>query len=152
MPRSRRDRLTRYLSSSSVSKFLSEYSTRYETYLDRRLKKDEDLPERARRARSWLPAVVTNGDRKPRYSAIRNISETGCMISTEIPVEPGSPVKIRVIVGQDIVELDGKVARMRRLPVEDFPEALIGIEFDEPEGKAAKYLVKIADQTGELVE
>jgi hypothetical protein len=152
MPRSRRDRLTRYLSSSSVSKFLSEYSTRYETYLDRRFKKDEDLPERARRARSWLPAVVTNGDRKPRYSAIRNISETGCMISTEIPVEPGSPVKIRVIVGQDIVELDGKVARMRRLPAEDFPETLIGIEFEEPEGEAAKYLVKIADQTGELVE
>ena len=74
------------------------------------------------------------------------------MIATEIPVEPGSPVKIRVIVGQDIVGLNGKVARTIGLPVEDFPEALMGIEFDEPESESAKYLVKIADQIGELVE
>ena len=152
MPRERRDRLTRYLSASSVSKFLSEYSTRYETYLDRRLKKDEEIPERARRVRSWLPAVVTNGDRNPRYSAVRNVSETGCMIATETPVEPGGAVKVRVIVGQDIVDIEGKVARTILLPVEDFPEALMGIEFDEPNSEQAKYLVMIADQIEELVE
>ena len=135
-----------------MSKFLSEFSTRYETYLDRRLKDDEEIPERARRVRSWLPAVVTNGDSRPRYSAIRNVSETGCLLSTEIPVEPGDPVRMRVIVGKDIVEIDGKVARTKLIPVEDFPEAVMGVEFDRPESDEAKYLVKIADQIEELVE
>jgi hypothetical protein len=152
MPRSRRDRLTRYLSASSVSKFLSAYSTRYETYLDRRLKKDEEIPERARRVRSWLPAVVTNGDSRPRYSAVRDVSESGCLLSTEVPVEPGDPVKMRVIIGQDIVEIGGKVARTIILPVEDFPESLMGIEFDDPGCEQAQYLVKIADEIEELVE
>jgi hypothetical protein len=152
MPRSRRDRLTRYLSSSSITKFLSEYSTRYETYLDRRLKKDEELLERSRRVRSWLPAVVTNGDSRPRYSAIKDVSETGCLLVTEIPIEPGDPVTLRAIIGKDIVELGGKVARTIRIPADHFPEAMMGIEFDDPECEQAKYLVKIADQTGELVE
>ncbi len=152
MPRTYMDRLIRYLSSSSVSKFLGEYSTRYETFLDRRFKKDKEIPERARRVPSWLPAVVTNGDRRPRYSAVRNVSETGCLIATEFPVEPGECVMIRVIVGQDIVELGGKVARLVKSPVEKFPESIMGVNFHDPCCECAKYLVKIADQTGELVE
>ncbi len=74
------------------------------------------------------------------------------MIATETPVEPGGAVKMRVIVGQDIVDIEGKVARTILLPVEDFPEALMGIEFDEPNSEQAKYLVMIADQIEELVE
>ena len=41
---------------------------------------------------------------------------------------------------------------IRLLPGEDFPEALMGIEFDEPNSEQARYLVMIADQIEELVE
>ena len=152
MSPARRDRLSRYLTGLAVPKYLDEFSTRYETYLERRLAERRPLAERARRTLALLPVVIVKYDNRPVYGAMQDVSETGCLVETQCAVPAGTRVTLQTVIGADIVETGGVVARMSPLESRHFPEALVGIRFDEAGSEAARRIVSVAENIRGLVE
>lgn len=141
---SKRDRLSRYLTGSAVSKFLCEYSTRYETYLERRLNGDRKLGRRAPRVRALLPVVIHKVESTPVFGTMRNVSGTGCLLASGASILPGTEALIHVMLGEDVVELTGTAARIKRCDSVDFPETLTGIRFAGGAAEKARFLVETA--------
>jgi cellulose synthase (UDP-forming) len=139
-----RDILVRYLHESAISKFLSEYQTRYETYLERQIEKRRRRVKRARRIVSYIPVVV-NGGAPSSYGAIKNVSGSGLLISLRRKLSLGDPLQVKAIIEQKLVPLEGTVARVVRFDESDFPEYFVGVKLDEPDSYRVSYVQWIAD-------
>jgi hypothetical protein len=61
-------------------------------------------------------------------------------------------VTIQAVIGTDIVELSGAVARMIPYESPHFPEALVGVRFADPGSAAVRRIVRIAGSISGLVE
>jgi cellulose synthase (UDP-forming) len=152
MPPIRRDRLSRYLTGLSTPKYLGGFTTRYETYLERRLGERPPFFERAPRTRALIPVVIVKHDNRPAFGAMQDVSKTGCLVETQCCIPEGTGVTIQAVIGTDIVELGGTVARMTPYESPHFPEALVGVKFDDPGSAAARRIVRIAGSISGLVE
>jgi cellulose synthase (UDP-forming) len=137
------DTLLRYLHESAVRKFLAEYSTRYRTYIEKRLEKGRKRVKRADRFVALLPAVVMNGDGKPSYGVIRNISASGFLLLTRHMLEPGSEVRLQTVIGKDLIPMSGVVTRVKPYESKEFPEMLAGVRLTKADTEKVLHLLRI---------
>jgi len=138
------DTLSRYLRESAVSKFLADYSTRYETYIDKRLSREPEHRERAARHSAYLPAAITVDTGRPLAGAIRNVSETGMLIASRQKLSASDRVVVDVPLGKGSETLRGIVVRAVERGSAEFPEWLAGVMFDGTSAAAIQRVVAIA--------
>ena len=123
------DRFSRYLRESAVVKFLAEYSTRYRTYLDKRLTKEPEHRERARRLPAHLPASISAGGKQSSLGAIRNVSDTGMLLVSRDKLEEGDRI------AAEIVFRDGAAIRLSLSGDGDYrPGDRVRVEVDVADG------------------
>ncbi len=145
------DELSRYIHESAVSKFMKEYSTKYKTYLERRFMGKRHFHERAYRALTYLPVIVSNDIIKHTYSVIKDISETGLLMATRVSLPQGTNVTMDVILGQEKTTLKGTVVREFPHGSENYPEFLLGVHFESTYKEKVAYLLGIADKIGNFI-
>jgi cellulose synthase (UDP-forming) len=145
------DELSRYIHESAVSKFMKEYSTKYKTYLERRFMGKRHFHERAYRALTYLPVIVSNDIIKHTYSVIKDISETGLLMATRVSLPQGTNVTMDVILGQEKTTLKGTVVREFSHGSENYPAFLLGIHFESTYKEKVAYLLGIADKIGNFI-
>ncbi len=145
------DTLTRYLHESAVVKFIKEYSTRYRTYLERRLMRSRHFRERFHRAITYLPVILQTDTEISSYAVIKDISETGLLLVTRIYLRTGSKITIQVILGRQTIPLKGLVVRNLTHENKDFPEYLAGIQFEETSIEKVRDIFAIAEKISSLV-
>lgn len=145
------DELSRYIHESAVSKFMREYSTKYKTYLERRFMGKRHFHERAYRALTYLPVIVSNDIIKHTYSVIKDISETGLLMVTRVSLPQGTNVTMDVILGQEKTTLKGTVVRDFPHGSENYPEFLLGVHFESTYKEKVAYLLGIADKIGNFI-
>ncbi len=138
-----RDTLINYLNDSAVRKFLAEYSTQYLTYFVKRLMKRRKRVERAERTGAYLPAVISNGDRKPSYGVIRNISTSGLLILSRHSHELDSHVKLQAVIGQELLPLEGEIARVKVCESDNFSEMFAGIRLTKADPEDLLHLIRV---------
>ncbi len=151
VPQETRDELSRYLHESAVSKFMKEYSIKYKTYLERRFMQKRHFHERAYRALTYLPVIVSNDSLKHTYSVIKDISETGLLMVTRASLPLGTDATMDVILGQEKITLKGTVVRDFEYGSVNYPEYLLGIHFDMTYKDKVTYLLSITDKIGNFV-
>jgi c-di-GMP-binding flagellar brake protein YcgR len=151
MPQNIQDTMSRYLHESAITKFMKEYSTRYKTYLERRFMTRRHFHERAYRALTYLPVIVHAENENPFYGVIRDISETGLLLATQVFLSSGSRLTAEVVLGKDTILLNGTVVRDMIHEVSDFPEFLAGMRFTEVSSNKVTHILKITDKIGSLV-
>jgi hypothetical protein len=144
------DVMSRYLHESAVSKFLSEYSTRYLTYIESRLEKQPQRKARARRFRAYVPAVVRGKAGATSYGVIRNVSQTGYLLAAREDLAEGDRVEVEAVVGDRNVPLPGIVVRVVRHHSEDFPECVAGVILDKADPGVVNRVLAIAEATATL--
>ncbi len=138
-----RDTLIKYLNDSAVRKFLAEYSTQYLTYFVKRLMKQRKRVERAERTGAFLPVVILNGDWKPTYGVIRNISTSGVLLLSRHMLEEGSGVRLQAVIGQELVPLEGTVTRISKCESDNFPENFAGIRLTKADPDELLHLIRV---------
>jgi cellulose synthase (UDP-forming) len=148
-PSGEQDVMSRYLHESAVSKFLSEYSTRYLTYIENRLAPRPTRKNRAKRVRAFLPAVVRKGG-EPSYGVIRNVSISGMLLAARENLAEGDRLTVEAVVGDKRVPLYGIVVRVVRHASEDFPECVAGVQFVGSDINAVNRILAIADAISTL--
>jgi len=146
------DTLSRYLSESAITKFMNEYTKRYETYVERQLREPRAYKKRAPRALTYIPVAVPDGDRHSSFGVIKNISETGLLLATQDHFSPGNHVTIVTVLETEIFLLHGIVVRTVRHESEDFPELLAGVQLTEPYSDRIGYIRHIAGKVGDLLQ
>ncbi|OGW37548.1 MAG: hypothetical protein A2Y97_04420 [Nitrospirae bacterium RBG_13_39_12] len=146
-----KDELSRYLHESAVSKFMREYSTKYRTYLERRFMAKKYFHERAYRALTYFPVIVNTDNIKQKYAVIKDISETGILLTTRVFFTTGSEIAMDVILGREKINLKGVVVRDLAHGTENYPEFLIGVHFDESSLNKVTQLLSIGDKIGSFV-
>jgi cellulose synthase (UDP-forming) len=151
VPRELKDFLTRYLHESAVAKFLREYSTRYTTYLERRFQAERHFTERAYRALTYLPTLVQDGKSEEGYGVIRDISETGLLMTVGRPIAQGMSITVRVVCGQNSINLNGLVVREIAHDTVPFTHYLVGVRLTEESVAASRRLLALADAVGGFV-
>ena len=144
------DVMSRYLHESAVSKFLDEYGTRYQTYIDSRLAPRHARTERAPRVRGFLAAIVRREGGAPSFGVIRNVSRTGLFLAARENLAAGDRVVVEAIAGGETLSLPGIVVRVLRYPSTAFPECVAGVQFDAPESGAVNRVLEIADAISTL--
>lgn len=137
------DTLLRYLHESAVRKFLREYSTRYRTYIEKRIERARKHQKRPDRFTAFLPAVVMNGDGKPSYGVIKNISASGFLLLTRHALDPGKEVSLQTVIGKDLVPMSGVVARTSPYESKEFPEMLAGVRLTKADPEKMLHLLRI---------
>ena len=137
------DKLLRYMHESAVRKFLREYSIRYRTYIEKRLERAHKHQKREDRFAAFLPAVVMNGDGKPSYGVIKNISASGFLLLTRHTLEPGKEVSLQTVIGKDLVPMSGVVARTNPYESKEFPEMLAGVRLTKADPEKVLHLLRI---------
>ncbi|HSG28250.1 MAG TPA: PilZ domain-containing protein, partial [Candidatus Krumholzibacterium sp.] len=147
----RRDDLSRYLFESAVGKFLSEYSNRYETYLERTFQNPREYTKRANRSLSYFPVLIPGEGDESSLGVIRNISHTGFLLASQRAFETGTELSLTTVLGEETVTFEGKVARILPAESEEFPLHYAGIELKEPHSESVDRLIGIAEKTGSLV-
>jgi cellulose synthase (UDP-forming) len=138
-----RDTLLRYLHESAVSKFLGQYATRYKTYIEKRFEKERKNRMRAERIEGCLPAVVMNGDGKPSYGVMKNSSASGFLLLTRHALEPQKRVSLQVVIGKELVPLQGIVVRTVEYESKAFPEMLAGVKLTKADPEAVLHMLRI---------
>lgn len=144
------DAMSRYLHESAVSKFLSEYSGRYRTYIESRLTETPSKKERRERVRAFLPAVVRKEGGGQSYGVIRNISRSGLLLAARENLASGDRITVEAVVGDTPVPLGGIVVRVIQQRSDRFPECLAGVHFDTIDINALDRVLGIADAIGTL--
>jgi cellulose synthase (UDP-forming) len=144
------DVMSRYLHESAVSKFLSEYSLRYRTYIESRLEHAPQRRKRAKRVRAFLPAVVRGERGTSSYGVIRNVSASGMLLAAREDLTEGDRVTVDAAVGSENVSLPGIVVRVVRHASEDFPECVAGVQFVKADIDAVNRILAIADAISTL--
>lgn len=125
------DTFSRYLRESAVAKFLAEYSTRYRTYLDKKLSKEPERRERAARFAAHLPAAIRVKNGAPALGAIRNVSDTGMLVAAREPLAAGDRVAVEIPLGADSETLRGIVVRVVERGSEEHPAWVAGVRFED---------------------
>jgi cellulose synthase (UDP-forming) len=138
------DTLSRYLRESGVAKFLAEYSTRYRTYLDKRLSKEPEHRERAARFPAHLPAAIGVNGGRHSLGAIRNVSNTGMLLATRDVIAAGDRVSVEVAFRDDATTLRGIVVRIIERGSEEYPEWVAGVRFEDTGVDAINRVVAFA--------
>ncbi len=146
----RQDTLSRYLSELSVSKFLFDYDTRYQTYIEKNLETAKGYRRRARRLDAYVPIYIPDNDKTYSLGTIRNVSASGLLITARSEFTPGDQIRITAVLDADIVQLRGEVARIYRYECDNFPEYLIGVQLNKPKARDLKNILRIAEKTGAL--
>ncbi|HYQ48397.1 MAG TPA: PilZ domain-containing protein, partial [Thermodesulfovibrionales bacterium] len=145
-----RDIISRYLHETAVSKFMKDYVLGYKTYIERRFSSSR-LHERAARSLAYLPVIVREEGGRLSYGAIKDISDTGLLVSSQEIWAIGSQITLDIVLGKERISLIGYVVRTIPRPDEIFPEFLIGVQFLEESGEKVQNLIKIANQIGDLI-
>jgi cellulose synthase (UDP-forming) len=151
VPQDIQDMLSRYIHESSVVKFIREYSTRYKTYLERRFRTEYHYRERLYRALAYLPVLVWTDKEISTYAVVKDISETGLLLTTKVSLLTGSKITIEVILGRQKIILNGTVMRSLTHEIKEFPEFLAGIQFDETSKEKVKDILTITEKISSLV-
>lgn len=151
IPREVKDTLSRYLHESAVSKFMREYYIGYRTYLDRRFGRSHQFTDRAYRCLAYLPVIVKDSPKNPRFAAIKDISSTGLLLASRTFWPTGSNVTVEVLLGSDTITMDGFVVRDLTHSNEDFPEYLLGIQFLNQESEQVNLVLSIADRISSFI-
>ena len=138
------DRFSRYLRESAVVKFLAEYSTRYRTYLDKRLTKEPEHRERARRLPAHLPASISAGGKQSSLGAIRNVSDTGMLLVSRDKLEEGDRIAAEIVFRDGAATLRGIVVRVLDRGSDEYPECLAGIRFEKTGADVIGRVVAVA--------
>jgi hypothetical protein len=146
----KQDVLSRYLSELSVSKFLLDYDTRYQTYIDKNLETARGHLKRARRLDTHVPVYIPDNETTYSLGTIKNISASGLLITARSEFSPGDEIRITAVLEADIIQLRGVVARIYRYECDDFPEYLIGVRLARPRARDLKSILQIAEKTGAL--
>lgn len=150
-PQAVRDLLSRYMHEAAISKTMREYTTRYKTYLERRFQAQRHFLERAYRALAYLPCKIVHTDRQAFYGVIKDISETGALVAMIREVATGTEISVQVVLGRDILTLQGNIVRQLPNISQDFPEHVVGIKLAETSRKNVATLLALADEIGGFV-
>lgn len=150
IPQDKKDKISRYLHESAVSKFMRDYSTRYKTYLEKRFmfKKYRD---RAYRALTFLPVIAHYNSNKYTYAVIKDISESGLLLATRELIPEGAKVILDVIMGKYKLQLNGIVVRTFTHTDLKYPEHLQGVHFEKGFKERVRYILSVADKIGNFV-
>lgn len=143
-----KDEFSRYIHESAISKFMKEYFTHYKTYLEKRFMDKQRFHERAYRALAYLPVISRAEAGKHTYGVMKDVSETGLLLASRVRLAPGSPVTMDVILDRQRLPLEGTVVRDFFLESEEFPEYLVGVQFDKASREKVPHLLGIADKVG----
>ncbi len=146
-----KDFLSHYLHEAVILKYMKELRTRYITYLERRFMGDRNILERAYRALGYLPVSVPAAS-KETYCVLKDVSETGILLAIIEPLEVGSHIIAKVILGRKGILLKGVIVREVQQYNGDFMEHLYGVKLDETSQKEVKYILAIADKIGGFVQ
>ncbi len=144
------DNFSRYLRESAVVKFLAEYSTRYLTYLDKRLSNEPKHRERAVRFPAHLPATIAASGKPPTLGAIRNVSDTGMLVAIRDTIAAGDRLVADVPLGEETVSLRGIVVRVVERGSDEYPEFIAGVQFEDTGVDAIGRIVAIASALATL--
>jgi len=151
VPQDIQDTLSRYIHGSAIIKFMKEYSTRYRTYLERRFMAKQHFHERAYRALTYLPVIAHTEDENSSYGVIKDISESGLLLASQMYISSGSRLTIEIVLGKKTILLKGTVVRNLIHEVSNFPESLTGVKFTEEPLEKVTEILKITDKIGSLV-
>lgn len=146
-----RDLLSRYLSESAVTKFMKEYSIGSKTYVQRMFMSQRYFHERAYRALAYLPVNVYNDSGSQTLAVIKDLSKSGLMLATKISFSKGSEINMDVMLGGQKLSFKGIV--VRNIPHEslEYPEYILGVQFDETSNEKVPYLLGIAEKIGSFM-
>lgn len=150
-PQEVRDLLSRYMHEAAISKTMREYSTRYKTYLERRFQAKRHFMERAYRALAYLPCKIVHSGHQAFYGVIKDISETGALVAMIREVPTGTDISVQVVVGKDVLPIQGTIVRQLPSISQDFPEHLVGIKLVESSRQNVATLLELADEIGGFV-
>jgi len=145
------DVLSRYLSESSISKFLGEFSKRYMTFIDRKLKSRKPHKKRAARSISYLPAFVKNGEDHSSLGVIKNMSESGILLATKDHLQVGKRVTVIAVIETEFFILEGIATRVQPHESRHFPEYLAGIQLTKPHSEDINYILGLIEQSKSLL-
>ena len=151
VPQDIKDVLSRYLSESSVSKFMNEYSTGYKTYIEKRFMAKRHFYERAYRALAYLPVIVRTESGNHTFAVMKDISKGGLLMSTKNLFPAGSEITMDVVLGIEMIPLRGTVVRNLAHASEDYPEYLLGVQFDKTSYEKVPHLLRVADKIGAFI-
>ena len=143
--------LNYYIHEAAVVKYMKELSNSYKTYLDRRFMGGSGELERAYRALGYLPVVVQQID-GDNYCVLKDISATGMLLASTRIIEIGNTITAKVLLGSEIIFLNGLVVRQVQRNSGEYLEHLYGIRLDEASLPEAKYVLSIADKIGGFVQ
>ncbi|MBN1165104.1 MAG: glycosyltransferase [Candidatus Krumholzibacteriota bacterium] len=145
------DDLSRYLYESAVMKFLQEYSTRYETYLEKTFQKPREYKRRANRNLAYFPVIIPEPDGSSSFGVIKDISSSGFLLASQHSFAVDDEITVATVLGDETISLSGKVARAISNESDDYPLFVTGVGWREPQADAVSNLLKIADQTDSLI-
>ena len=151
LPAGQADTMSRYLAESAVTKFMGEYTTRYQTYVERKMSRSEKRRKRAERFVAYLPVAVRTENDEFSYGVLKNVSATGAMLVSRDLLTPGDQVILDVALGEERIALAGVVVRILEHQSDEFPEMFVGIRFNEGEAEKVESVLTVCEGVGELL-
>lgn len=144
------DSFSRYLRESAVVKFLSEFSTRYRTYLDKRLAREARRMPRAERRRTYIPAKISISGGETVLGAIRNVSDTGMLVAISRRISPGDRLAATVQLSDTEASLRGIIVRAEERGSLEHPEFHAGVRFEHTDPGTISRIVALAQAAERL--
>ncbi len=148
----KQDDLSRYLYESAVMKFLREYSTRYETYLEKSFKKPLEYSKRSNRSLAYLPVLIPEKDEASSFGVIKNISSSGFLLASQRSFNAGEEITVATVLGTETISIKGTVTRSISNESDDYPLFLAGVSLTEPQPENVDHILGIAEKAEKLLE
>ncbi len=147
----KQDELSRYLYESAVVKFLAEYSTRYETYLEKSFSRPREYRKRAGRSLAYLPVLIPERNGGSSFGVIKDISTSGYLLASQRAFDAGEEITVVTVLGTDTISLKGKVARAISNESDDYPLFLAGIDLSESPTGDIDDVLGVAEKAEKLI-
>lgn len=144
------DELSLYLHEEALVKFLSEYSDRYTTFLERRLVDSRRRKRRAERFLANLPVALSAGNNHLSIGVIRNISETGVLLATREDYSEEETVRLVVAPEIDDILLTGSVVRTIRHQSDNYIEYHAGVRLAGSDPDRINHVLGLAEHSRKL--
>lgn len=147
----KQDILSRYLYESAVVKFLKEYSTRYETYLEKSFSKPREYKKRANRTLAYLPVLIPEKDGGSSFGVIKDISSSGYLLASQRSLKVDEEITVVTVLGSNTLSIKGKAARVFSNESDDYPLFLTGIDISESQPEDVDHIISIAEKAENLL-
>ena len=132
--------------------FLKEYSTRYETYVEKSFSKPQEYRKRANRTLAYLPVLIPEKEGGSSFGVIKDISSSGYLLASQRSFEADEEITVATVLGADTVSIKGRIARVLSNDSDDYPLFLAGVKLSGAQSKEVDRIINIAEKAENLIK